>query len=61
MTLIRHLGHLLCFHSVVGGCGIVDVAVVVMGNHPGSGATFIFGSTNVTTWSVCSHTVYKHP
>ena len=26
-----------------------------------NGATFVFSSTNVTTWSVHSHRVYKHP
>jgi len=26
-----------------------------------NGATFVFSGTNMTTWSVCSHSVYKDP
>ena len=49
MTLVHCLGHLLCVHSVVVVIFVetaslpVDVVVVVVGSHLGSGATFVFG------------------
>ena len=49
MTLVCHLGHLLCVHSVVVVIFMetsslpVGVVVMVVGSHLGSGATFVFG------------------
>jgi hypothetical protein len=41
---------------------VVIVGVVCChGSQLANGATSVFLSTNVTTWSVCSHRVYKHP
>jgi hypothetical protein len=47
---------------VVDACDGPRTGVVCChGSHLRNGATFIFGHTNMTTWFVCSHWVYKHP